>query len=169
MISSGVREDPTAGVEHSAGVMSALDRLVEEVLGGVQLEAVLGELVTAGVAEDSVEVMEFLRWLSLRVGGPLQEITRSEQIGPMPLAAAHVADGLQRLLGVCSTGQDLNAMVAGSVPAELDVVRDALRAAIIAIDGVPAELAAARATLSAAIIKVDVVCNLESRARGASL
>ena len=51
------------------------------------------------------KLAEFLRWQALRVRGPLRQIAQDPSTGPVPLAAAHAADGLQRLLGVIAAGQ----------------------------------------------------------------
>lgn len=172
--SSSRPDDPPVTIEQLAAAMAALDlytgrntsaehaeeaerlggrnvyrlRLANALLGGVQIEALLGDtrgitdeqraaahreqLLTAGVAEDPAKLLEFLRWQTLRVEGPLREIARNDQVGPIPLAAAHTAEGLQRLLGVCAAGQDLTNIDA--LPGELDAAREALTTAITNID-----------------------------------
>lgn len=83
-------------------------RLANALLGAAQIEAMLAEslagdsdalfaahrqqLLAAGVADDAEKLAAFLRWQTLRVSGPL------------PVAAAHAADGLHRLLGVIGNG-----------------------------------------------------------------
>jgi hypothetical protein len=110
------------------------------------------------VAEDSITLRELLRGLTVRVGGPLGELSREAPTGAMPLAAAQAAEGLQRLLGVCAAGQDLTELIALSLPlAELSAAREVLSAAIATIDLVPAELAAARQALNSAIATIDIL------------
>ena len=74
------------------GVDAYRMRLVNALLGAVQIEAILAEtigvaddqraaayrqqLITAGVEEDPDKLMEFLRWQVLRATGPLREIAR---------------------------------------------------------------------------------------------
>jgi hypothetical protein len=134
---------------------AASDQLVNAVLSDVPIEPVLNE--TARLTDESITVTELLRWLILQADGPLREMTGQEQTCAMPLAAAHAAEGLQRLLGICAAGQDLTTTISISVPAELTAARQALRAAIATIDLVPTELATARAALSAAITTIDIL------------
>lgn len=37
--------------------------------------------------------IRFLRWQALRVAGPLRQIAQNVEAGPIPLAAAHAAEG----------------------------------------------------------------------------
>ena len=134
---------------------AAVDRQLNALLGSAETNAMLGEAVTTGVPDGSITLMELLRWLTQRVSGPLRDMTCDEQPGAIQLAAAHAADGLQRLLGVCAAGRDLTESIAMPVPAELATTRQVLSAAIATIDILPAELAAARHALSAAIIVID--------------
>jgi Family of unknown function (DUF6245) len=134
--------------------------LVNALLGAVQTEVILSDttgitsqqmaaayrqqLVTAGVADDPVRTVGFLRWEILRVWGPLREIAQNRQVGPLPLAAAHAADGLQRLLDICEAGQDLSDVTkAETLPGELEAAREALANAIGNIDILRNLLAAA--------------------------
>ena len=96
-------------------------RLVNALLGAVQTEALLAEglpvstddrlaayeqqLSTAGVADSPTKRLRFLRWQALRVAGPLREITQHVEAGPIPLAAAWAAEGLQQLLDVIADSQ----------------------------------------------------------------
>ncbi|MGW4412397.1 DUF6245 family protein [Nonomuraea sp. NPDC004702] len=96
-------------------------RLANALLGAAQIEAMLAEtladgevdlaeahdqqLVTAGVNDDPIKLTGFLQWQTLRVAGPLRLIAQDPSTGPIPLAAAHAADGLQQLLGVVAAGQ----------------------------------------------------------------
>jgi hypothetical protein len=128
-------------------------RLVNALLGAVQTEAILAEtievdgerraaayrqqLVTAGVEEDPDKLMEFLRWQVLRATAPLREIARRPEAGPIPLAAAHAAEGLQWLLAVVAGGQQ--------PPTAADV------------DALVHDLEAARSSLLDAVANVDVL------------
>ncbi len=136
-------------------------QLANALLGAVQVEALLCEqlgvtgdkmraahrqqLLTGGVMDPGSEVAnpaklaEFLRWQALRVGGPLREIAQDPATGPIPLAAAHAADGLQTLLGVIAAGQ---------VPS-VDNVRHGL-----------AEMRAARECFEATIANIDVLTSM---------
>jgi len=79
-----------------------------------------------------------LRWQTLRVSGPLREIAQNVAAGPIPLAAAHAADGLQKLLGVIAAGQNPTSddvdRLAGPVTDELRAAREALSNAIGNVD-----------------------------------
>jgi hypothetical protein len=57
------------------------------------------------VVDDPDKLTGFLRWQALRVAGPLRLVAQDPSTGPIPLAAAHAAEGLQKLLGVADTGQ----------------------------------------------------------------
>lgn len=99
-------------------------RLANALLGIVETEAMLSDstgvpggqvlaahrqaLISAGVGdEDEPEkLFRFLRWRTLRVEGPLRVIAQNEEVGPLPLAAAHAAGGLQQLLETIAAGQD---------------------------------------------------------------
>src|SRR6266852_5569670 len=75
-------------------------RLANALLGAAQTEAILAEAVplslearaaayeqqftTAGAAERPTKRLEFLRWQTLRVGGPLREIAQHVEAGPIP-------------------------------------------------------------------------------------
>jgi hypothetical protein len=129
--------------------------LADALLGAVQVEAMLAEigaasleeleaahalqLTTAGVDSDPDRLTAFLRWQALRVTGPLRLIAQDPSSGPIPLAAAHTAEGLQRLLGVID---------AGRVPST-----DAVTAHI-------AEIEAAHACLVDAIGNVDILLQM---------
>src|SRR6266508_2190714 len=104
-------------------------QLVNALLGAVQTEAVLADslpispearqaaydqqLKTAGAADDPAKRIDFLRWQTLRVAGPLREIAQNIEAGPIPLAAAHAAEGLQQLLSVIADSQNVT-------PADID-------------------------------------------------
>jgi hypothetical protein len=76
-----------------------------------------------------------LRWQTLRVGGPLGEIAQNVEARPIPLAAAHAAEGLQKLLGVLPDSQNVTPddvdRLAGPLTAELRAARESLSDAII--------------------------------------
>ena len=136
-------------------------QLANALLGCAQVEALLCEqlglkgdklraahrqqLLSGGVMDPGSEVpnpeklAEFLRWQALRVGGPLREIAQDPSTGPVPLAAAHAADGLQRLLGVIAAGQ---------VP-DIGKVRDSL-----------AEMRTARECFEATIANIDILTSM---------
>ncbi len=117
-------------------------QLVNALLGAVQTEAVLADslpispdarraayeqqLKTAGAADNPARRIDFLRWQTLRVAGSLREIAQNVEAGPIPLAAAHAAEGLRQLLSVIADSQDVT-------PADVDrlagQVTDELRAA----------------------------------------
>ena len=98
-------------------------RLANALLGAAQTEAVLADtaatdlddltrraaweqqLVTAGAGEDEVKRIGLIQWQVLRAATPLREIAQRQATGPIPLAAAHAADGLQALLGVIAASQ----------------------------------------------------------------
>ncbi|MFI6803191.1 DUF6245 family protein [Streptosporangium canum] len=125
-------------------------RLANALLGAVQVEAMLVEsaaagpddleaahrqqLATAGVADDVEKLAAFLRWQALRVAGPLRPVAQDPATGPIPLAAAHAAEGLQKLLGIAGTGQvpDVEAVKEGV--AEMRAARQCLVDAIDNVD-----------------------------------
>jgi hypothetical protein len=103
-----------------------------------RLAAYEQQLKTAGAAEDPAKRIAFLRWQTLRVSGPLREIAQHVQTGPIPLAAAWAADGLQQLLDVIPAGQHVTPndvdRLAGPVTDELRAARQALVNAIGNVD-----------------------------------
>ncbi len=129
-------------------------RLANALLGAAQTEALLADAIplslearaaayeqqlsTAGAADDPAKRIAFLRWQTLRVSGPLREIAQNVTAGPIPLAAAHAADGLQKLLGVIADSQnpapDDADRLAGPVTDEPRAARDALSNAIGNVD-----------------------------------
>ena len=134
-------------------------RLANALLGAAQTEAILAEAVpislearvaayeqqftTAGAADTPTKRIRFLRWQTLRVGGPLREIAQNVEAGPIPLAAAHAAEGLQKLLSVIADSQNVT-------PADVDRLADPLTD----------ELRAARQALANAISNVDILLDL---------
>uniref|UniRef100_UPI003F491E8A DUF6245 family protein n=1 Tax=Sphaerisporangium sp. CA-236357 TaxID=3240030 RepID=UPI003F491E8A len=125
-------------------------RLANALLGAVQIEAMLAEtvaageqdlaaahheqLATAGVADDPEKLVGFLRWQALRVSGPLRLIAQDPSTGPIPLAAAHAAEGLQRLLGVIGAGQVPSVEEVKNHVAEIEAARECLVTAIGNVD-----------------------------------
>lgn len=129
-------------------------RLANALLGAAQTEALLADtaaastdvddrtrraaweqqLVTAGAGEDQVKRIRLIQWQVLRAATPLREIAQRQATGPIPLAAAHAADGLQALLGVIAASQ--TAVAAGDTATltaqttRLREARTALEAAI---------------------------------------
>lgn len=125
-------------------------RLVNALLGAVQTEAILAEtievdgerraaayrqqLVTAGVEDDPDKLMEFLRWQVLRATTPLREIAQRPEAGPVPVAAAHAAEGLQWLLAVVAGGQQPTAADVDALLHDLDAARTSLLHAVANVD-----------------------------------
>lgn len=127
-------------------------RLVNALLGIVETEAMHSE--TAGVSaeqmfyahEQALEsagatctkeiLLGFLRWRTLRVAGPLRQIAQDNATGPIPLAAAHAAEGLQLLLGITADGQriDPDTMSPDVIKADLRSAKDSLNDAIANVD-----------------------------------
>ncbi|MDP9868669.1 hypothetical protein J2S55_007935 [Streptosporangium brasiliense] len=70
----------------------------------------------------------------LRGAGPLKIIAQDPSTGPIPLAAAHAAEGLQKLLGIAGTGQvpDVEAVKEGVT--EMRAARQCLVDAIDNVD-----------------------------------
>jgi Family of unknown function (DUF6245) len=129
-------------------------RLVNALLGAAQAQALVAEslpvsaddrlaayeqqFATAGVADSPTKRIRFLRWQTLRVAGPLREMAQHVETGPILLAAAHAAEGLQQLLSVIADSQnvtpaDVNRL-AGPVTDELRAARESLVNAIGNID-----------------------------------
>jgi hypothetical protein len=87
--------------------------LANALLGMVEVEAMLADgmgiaaerllsaqrqaNVSAGAEGDPIKLLGLLRWRPLRVEGPLRDIAHNGEAGPLPLAAAHTAEGLQRV------------------------------------------------------------------------
>jgi hypothetical protein len=69
----------------------------------------------------------------------VREIAQDPSTGPIPLAAAHAADGLQRLLGVIARGQ---------VP-DIEKVKEGI-----------AEMRSARQCFEAAIGNIDILMSM---------
>jgi hypothetical protein len=125
-------------------------RLVNALLGAVQTEALLAEvvdvgdeqraaayrqqLVTAGVEEDPDKLMEFPRWQVLRATTPLRLIAQRHEGGPIPLAAAHAAEGLQWLLAVVAGGQQPTAATVDGLVGNLEAARTSLLDAVANVD-----------------------------------
>jgi hypothetical protein len=134
-------------------------RLANALLGAAQTEALLADAVplspearaaayeqqlrTAGADDDPTKRIEFLRWQTLRVSVPLREIAQNVEAGPIPLAAAWAAEGLQQLLDVIAAGQNVT-------PSDVDRLAGP----------VTDELRAARAALVTAISNVDILLDL---------
>ncbi len=124
--------------------------LANALLGGVEVEAMLADsagvseahlraahqqaLSAAGAADDPAKLLRFLRWRTLRIAGPLRDIAQDESTGPVPLAAAHAAEGLQRLLAVCAAAQEPARAAPQTLTTDLQTARDALTAAVENID-----------------------------------
>jgi hypothetical protein len=129
-------------------------RLVNALLGAAQTQAMLADaveldeetrhaawreqLISAGAWDDPVLRVGFLRWQVLRAGTPLRMIAQNPETGPIPVAAAHAAEGLHLLLGVI--GSSYQAVAAGDVETlaaqagSLRAAREALQMAIANTD-----------------------------------
>jgi hypothetical protein len=80
-------------------------------------------VISAGAEDDPGKL---LRRRTLRVEGLLREIAQNAEVGPIPPAAAHTAEGLQRLLEVCTTGQKQENASPESMMADVKAAREAL-------------------------------------------
>ncbi len=100
-----------------------------------QMRSAHHQALTAAGAEDTPgKLMGFLRWRTLRIEGPLREIAQNVEAGPIPLAAAHAAVGLQHLLAVCEAGQDPMNASPTKLTEDLKIAREALTAAVVNMD-----------------------------------
>ncbi len=91
-------------------------------------------LDAAGAADDPATLLGVLRWRTLRIAGPLRESAQDTTTGPVVLAAAHTAEGLQRLLAVCEAGQDPLSASPEALMTDLYAARGALTNALTNID-----------------------------------
>ena len=91
-------------------------------------------LAVLGAEDDSARLLGVLRWRALRVAGPLRESAQDATTGPVVLAAAHAAEGLQQLLGVCAAGQDPLNAAPTALTSDLRAAREALTHALTNID-----------------------------------
>lgn len=64
------------------------------------------------------------------MSGPLRQIAQDASTGPIPVAAAHAADGLHRLLGVIGGGQVPSVENVKTGVAEMKAARQAFTNAI---------------------------------------
>ena len=124
--------------------------LVNALLGGVETEALHADssgvefdqmrsahqqaLTTAGVKDAPEKLVNFLRWRTLRVAGPLRQIAQDEETGPVPLAAAHAAEALQLLLSVSAAGQNLAQADPFQMTADLKSARESLTNSLANLD-----------------------------------
>jgi len=132
-------------------------RMANALLGIVETEALHSEtaagaaqqllhahnqaLESAGATRSKEVLLGFLRWRTLRVAGPLRQIAQDAETGPIPLAAAHAADGLQQLLGIIADGQGID-------PGTLSP------------DAMKENLRSAKASLNNAIANIDILQGL---------
>jgi hypothetical protein len=152
----GCYDGSNTAAEHAAeaarlgGADAYRVRLVNALLGAVQTQAMLADavdlddearhvawreqLTSAGAFDDPVVRVGFIRWQVLRAGMPLRLIAQNPETGPIPVAAAHAAEGLHVLLGVI--GASYQAVAAGDVETLaaqaglLRAARDSLQTAI---------------------------------------
>lgn len=124
--------------------------LVNALLGGVEIEALHADssdlkfgqmqaahkqaLETAGVEDTPEKLMNFLRWRTLRIEGPLRQIVQNEEVGPVPFAAAHAAEALQLLLSACASGQNIAEANLLQMAADLKSARESLTNALVNLD-----------------------------------
>jgi hypothetical protein len=105
---------------------------------GVKFEQMLAAhqqaLKTAGAEDTSEKLMGFLQWRTLRVAGPLRQIAQNEGAGPIPLAAAHAAEALQLMLGICASGQNLAQADPFQMAADLKSARESLSNSLANLD-----------------------------------
>lgn len=124
-------------------------RLVNALLGAAQTEAMYADGVA--LTDDARQAawdepgkrIGFIRWQVLRASTPLRIIAGNIEVGPIPVAAAHAAEGLHVLLGVI--GDSHQAVATG------DVETLATQAE---------QLRAAKASLQAAIDNTDLLLDL---------
>jgi hypothetical protein len=93
-------------------------------------------LESAGATRTNETLLQFLQWRTLRIAGPLRQIAQDPSTGPIPLAAAHAAEALQRLLQIAATGQSLDPdMISPDViKQDLSNTRESLTHAIANLD-----------------------------------
>ncbi len=132
-------------------------RMANTLLGIVETEAMHSEtaggaaeqllhahnqaLESAGATRSKEMLLGFLRWRTLRVAGPLRQIAQDTETGPIPLAAAHAAEGLQQLLGITADGQGIDPDTMSP-----DAMKENLRSA--------------KASLNNAVANVDIMLGL---------
>lgn len=156
MAALGMYEGENSEAEHRTeakrlgGAANYRRLLVNALLGMAEGEALLADsegasaeqiasahrqaMVSAGVENDMGKLLGLLRWQTLRVGGPLRELCQDDATGPIPLAAAHTAEALQLLLGVCMQGQDLENASPAAMKAALIDAQEALTNALANIE-----------------------------------
>ena len=125
-------------------------RLVNALLGAVETEALHADssgvssdqlglahdqaLQTAGAKDSPEKLLNFLRWRTLRVAAPLRQIAQNHEAGPIPVAAAHAAEALQRMLNVTATGQNLAQFDPHQMTADLKAARESLEYSLANLD-----------------------------------
>ncbi|MBV9141546.1 MAG: hypothetical protein JO115_11610 [Pseudonocardiales bacterium] len=147
---SNTSSEHTAEAARLGGTDAYRVRMVNALLGAVQTQAMLADavgldeearhaarreqLTSAGAFDDPAVRVGFIRWQVLRAGIPLRLIAQNPETGPIPVAAAHAAEGLHVLLGVI--GSSYQAVAAGDVETLaaqaglLRAARDSLQTAI---------------------------------------
>ena len=125
-------------------------RLVNALLGAVETEALHADssgvtveqmgaahdqaLQTAGAKDTPGKLLSFLRWRTLRVSGPLRQMAQNKEAGPIPLAAAHAAEALQRMLNVTASGQNLAQFDPKQMTDDLKAARESLANSLTNLD-----------------------------------
>jgi hypothetical protein len=125
-------------------------RLVNALLGAVETEALHADssgvtvdqmgaahdqaLQTAGAKDTPGKLLRFLRWRTLRVSGPLRQMAQNKEAGPIPVAAAHAAEALQRMLSVTASGQNLAQFDPQQMSDDLQAARQSLADSLANLD-----------------------------------
>jgi hypothetical protein len=93
-------------------------------------------LESAGATRTTEILLQFLRWRTLRIAGPLRQMAQDQTTGPIPLAAAHAAEGLQQLLQISADGQHLDpdTLSPAAIKENLGSARESLENAIANLD-----------------------------------
>jgi len=117
-------------VEFDALLQDEAARVSEEQLLSAHRQA----LSAAGVEGEPAKLLLFLQWRALRVAGPLRVAAQDETTGPVVLAAAHAAEGLQQLLHVSAAGQHPDRLNARALTKDLKAARAPLTNAVTNID-----------------------------------
>lgn len=127
-------------------------RLVNALLGIVETEAMLSEgaspstelmlhahqqaLDSAGAMDSKEKLIEFLRWRTLRIAGPLRLISQDKETGPIPVAASWAAEALQQMLKISADGQHIDpaTMSPEAIKADIKKAKEALKLALANLD-----------------------------------
>jgi len=89
-----------------------------------QIDAARHEAYPADAFERGSALAAFLRWQALRLGLVLRQVNQDD-VGPVWLAAAHAADGLQLMLNVCGVAR-MDDPAYETLPEDLTAAMEAL-------------------------------------------